>query len=145
MKTTSSTLAVVLGVLISFVLAGCGGGAKTKMDTAEFSQAFSAADAAVKTPADAAVKALQAGNMLEGANSLIAVVKAGGEKLSEPQKNALINLGATVQMMMAEDGDKADMKVYQAVEDLMALINERESTPVGSSPDRVAPTRPAGQ
>lgn len=130
---------------VAVLVAGCGGAAKTKMDTAEFSKAFASAEAAVKGPADEAVKLLQAGKLFEGATAMVEVAKAGGDKLSEPQKNALINLGATVQLVMSEDGDKADLKVYQAVEDLMAILTERESTKVGTSPERVLPKEGGAQ
>lgn len=115
------------------------------MDTAEFSKAFASAEVAVKGPADQAAKLLVAGKLLEGSTALVEVAKAGGDKLSEVQKNALINLGATVQLVMSEDGDKADLKVYQAVEDLMAILTDRESTKLGTSPDRVLPKEGGGQ
>lgn len=116
---------------------GCGGGSsKTKMDTADFSKAFATADAALKTSADEAAKALNSGKLFEGTTELVNLAKANVEKLSDDQKNALINLSATIQMVMSEDGDKADLKVYQAVEDLIAALDSRESTRVGLTPDR---------
>jgi hypothetical protein len=140
MKTSLVTLLATGLAAVSVLLAGCGGGtAKTKMDTKEFTEAFASADASLQGPATEAAKALNSGKLFEGATALVGLAKSGSGKLSETQKNALINLGATVQMVMAEDGDKADLKVHQAIEDLMAALEERDSSTVGITPDRVAP------
>jgi hypothetical protein len=122
---------------IGFLLTGCGRGA-TKMDTSEFEAAFATADPSVKGLANDAVKALKADKYFEGATALANIAKSA-DKLDEAQKNAMINLGATIQLIMSEDGDKADLKVYQAVEDMIAALDGRESAKVGTTPDRVLP------
>lgn len=143
MKTFLRTALASALAALALTLAGCGGGGpgKTKMDTKEFTAAFAGADAALSGPANEAVAALNSGKMFEGATALVNLAKAGTGKFSDTQKNALINLGATIQMVMAEDGDKADLKVYQAVEDLMAALEERGASTVGVTPDRPAPAK----
>lgn len=117
---------------LGLLLSGCGGGGG-KLDTAEVTEAFATADAALKAPAGEAVKLLQAGKLLEGATTLVKVAKDGGEKLTEPQKNALINLSASIQMAAAGAQD-SDAKLEQTIEDLMAALEGRESGKVGVVP-----------
>ena len=136
-----ATVLAALGLLLS----GCGGSSSSKIDTAELAQAFSGADAALKTSTDEAAKLLNGGKLLEGTTTLVKVAKEGGEKLTEPQKNALINLCASVQMVMSESSKPADEKVHQAVEDLMAALEGRDSGKVGINPDMPAGKKPAGQ
>lgn len=114
------------------------------METAEFRQAFAAADATTKRTADEAANALEAGKYLEGSTALANLAKAS-EEMSDAQKNAMIDLGVTIQLVMSEDGDKADLKVYQAVEDMMAALDGRESARVGVNPDVVRPQVPAAE
>lgn len=125
-------------ILVAALLAGCGPGgtAKTKMDTQELVTAFASAEESLKGPATEAAQALAAGKTFEGATTLVTLAKAGAGKFSDTQKNALVNLGATIQMVMAEDGDKADLKVYQAVEDLMAALEERDAGKVGAQTEK---------
>jgi len=110
------------------------------MDTAEFDRAFASADAALKGQAQEASKALNASKLFEGATALANLAKSV-EKLNDDQKAAMVNLGATIQLLMSEDGDKADLKVYQAVEDMVNALESREATKVGTTPDRVAPPK----
>ncbi len=145
MKSALHSLTAVFVTTLALLLAGCGGTAKSKLDTTEFSSAFATADPAIKGPAEESVKALKAGKLFEGATALVATAKAGADKISPEQKNALINLGSSIQMVMSEDGNKADLKVYQAVEDLMSLLTDRESSKVGTTPDRVRPPQAPGQ
>ena len=129
---------------LALLVAGCDKSNLEKADPTELVAAFDAADPALKTPATAAAKAAKAGNLLECASSLAAVAKAGVEKeISEPQRNALINLGTSIQKVMSEQGDKADLKVYQAIEDMMAALTGRDASKVGVNPDAVRPRQPA--
>lgn len=128
---------VFIALAIGLFLTGCGRSA-TKMDTSEFEAAFATADPSIKGAADEAVRALKGGKYFEGATALANIAKSA-TKLDETQKNAMINLGATIQLIMSEDADKADLNVYQAVEDMMAALDGRESTTVGTTPDRVRP------
>jgi hypothetical protein len=136
-----ASVLAALGLLLS----GCGGSSASKIDTAELTQAFASADASLKKPAEDAGKLLLAGKLLEGTTGLVKLAKDGGEKLTEPQKNALINLCASVQMVMSEDAAKVDEKVHQAVEDLMAALEGRDSGKIGINPDMPAAKKPAGQ
>jgi hypothetical protein len=44
--------------------------------------------------------------------------------------------------VMSEDGDKADLKVYQAVDDMVNTLNDQPLKPVGTDPDRSRPIEP---
>lgn len=145
MRTLSSQFATVLVLISSLCFIGCGGGAKTKLDTSELVTAFATGDAALKTQVDAAAKALNSGKLLDGTSSLAALAKASHETLSEPQKTALINLVSQVQTIITEDDKNMDMKVYQATANLMAALEGREAAPVGINPDLAPPPRPAGE
>ncbi|MBX3746566.1 MAG: hypothetical protein KF833_14755 [Verrucomicrobiae bacterium] len=123
---------VALGLFIT----GCGKGGG--IDTADLDAAFVRAEPEVKATATTAVQALKAGKFLDGATALANLARSA-ESLSEDQKNAMINVGAMIQVVMAEDGDKADLAVYQAVEDMMAALDGREASTVGTDPDRVRP------
>ncbi len=142
LRSVASTSPYLATLLLGFALtlAGCGGGSGSGADTKEVEAAFASADPALKGPADEAVKAIKAGQYLEGANALLAVAKASADKeLSEPQENAIVNLGAAIQMVLAAQGDKADLKVYQAIEDMMAALSGREASKVGTNPDAARP------
>ena len=123
---------------LSLLLAGCGGKSSTRMDTAALEQAFSSADAALKGPVDTAVKHLNSGRLLEGTTALAELGKSV-EQLNDAQKDALLGVATTIQTIMSEDGDKADLKVYQAVENLVASIAGRQPSQVGVNPDAVRP------
>lgn len=142
MKTPVLTLATALLLSFAVFIAGCGGEPKTKLDTTELVTAFASADPAIKSPVDAAAKALVGGKLLEGMSSLATVAKANHEALTEPQKDALVNLVTTVQTIMAEDGNKVDLKVYQAADNIIAGMEGREAPKVGINPDAVRPTQP---
>lgn len=144
MKSPISLLAGLALCCLGLVAAGCGGGGKPKMDTADVEKAFASADASLKGPAEEAVKMLKAGKLLDGSTALANLAKSA-EKLSEEQKNAMVNLGATIQLIMSADGDQADLKVYQAVDDMLSALEGRESTPVGVTPDQTAPIRAPGK
>jgi hypothetical protein len=66
---------------------------------------FSGADAAVKGQADEAVKALKAGKMFEGATALANLAKSA-EKLDQGQKDAMVNLGATIQLIISRGANR---------------------------------------
>lgn len=137
------TFAVLLGATLGVVLlcfTGCGA-AKTKMDTVDFEKAFASADAAVKGQADEAVKALQAGKLFEGATALANMAKSA-DKLNQGQKDAMVNLGATIQLIISEG--ESDLRVYQAVDDMLNTLEGRDLSKVGTTPDRVAP-KPAAE
>jgi uncharacterized protein YgfB (UPF0149 family) len=138
-KSFALILSATLGVVLLF-LTGCGA-AKTKMDTADFEKSFSGADAAVKGQADEAVKALKAGKMFEGATALANLAKSA-EKLDQGQKDAMVNLGATIQLIISEG--ESDLRVYQAVDDMINTLDGRDLSKVGTTPDRVAP-KPAAE
>lgn len=126
-----SALLAALGLL----LAGCGGGGGAKLETAELTEAFASGDAALKTSADEAVKLLTSGKYLEGTTSLVKLAQTGGDKLTEPQKNALINACASIQLVISEDASKNDERIHQAVENLMAAVEGRDASKVGVTPD----------
>lgn len=133
-KSFVSLLCAALGVAL-LLLTGCGG-SKTKMDTADFEKSFADAEAAVKGQADEAVKALKAGKMFEGATALANLAKSA-EKLNQGQKDAMVNLGATIQLIISEG--ESDLRVYQAVDDMINTLDGRDLSKVGTTPDRVAP------
>lgn len=139
MKKNFVILGAALGVVLLF-LTGCGA-AKTKMDTADFDKAFASADATVKSQADEAVKALKAGKMFEGATALANLAKSA-EKLDQTQKDAMVNLGATIQLIISEG--ESDLRVYQAVDDMINTLDGRDLSKVGTTPDRVVP-KPAAE
>lgn len=132
-------LAGALLAVISLTLTGCGSG-KTKMDTAELESAFSGADAELKSLVTEATKALHAGKLFEGATALANLAKSP-DKLNDAQKNAMINVGATIQLQMSEDEAKSDLKVYQAVENMMAALEGQEAPTVGINPDQMRPVQ----
>lgn len=140
-----SWIALVLTLGLSLFAAGCGGAAKTKIDTAEVVSAFAAAEAPVKAEVDAAAKLLMSGKLKDGTLAFAALTKTHAESLSEPQKDALLSLVTMVQTVMAEDADKLDMDVFQATDDIMAALEGRESMKVGVTPDsdrvRTVPAR----
>ncbi|MBL9137786.1 MAG: hypothetical protein JNK85_18090 [Verrucomicrobiales bacterium] len=138
-KSLVSLVCAALGVVL-LALTGCGG-AKTKMDTVDFEKAFAGADAAVKGQADEAVKALKAGKMFEGATALANLAKSA-EKLEQSQKDAMVNLGATIQLIISEG--ESDIRVYQAVDDMINTLDGRDLSKVGTTPDRVVP-KPAAE
>lgn len=143
LQMTPRFLSYVLSSLAAFGLmlaAGCGSSA-TKMDTKDLEAAFASADAGLKASVDEAAKALNAGKLFEGATSLVNVAKAS-DKLTDEQKNAMINIGATIQLQMSEDDSKGDLKVWQAVEDMMAALEGMAPAQVGVNPDRVRPPQP---
>lgn len=145
MKNLFSILATLLTLTATFLVSGCGGPAKTKLDTSELLNAFASSDAAVKSQVEAAAKTLNSGSFLDGTSALAKVAKASYETLTEPQKTSLLNLVTQIQTIMAEDGNKADMKIYQAADDLIAGIEGRESTKVGITPDMLRPAKPAAE
>ncbi len=142
MKNLFSHLVTVLVLSATFLTAGCGGAAKTKLDTTEFVAAFASADAALKSQVDAAAKTLNSGKLLEGTSALVQFTKASQENLSEEQKTALLNLVAQLQTIITEDASKGDPAMFQATQDLVAAVEGRESTKVGVTPDmlQAAPT-----
>jgi outer membrane murein-binding lipoprotein Lpp len=142
MKNLFSHLVTVLVLSATLLIAGCGGAAKTKLDTTELVAAFASADAALKSQVDAAAKTLNSGKLLEGTSALVPFTKASQENLSEEQKTALLNLVAQVQTIITEDASKGDPAIFQATQDLVAAVEGRESTKVGVTPDmlQAAPT-----
>ena len=142
MKNLFSHLVTILVLSVTLLIAGCGGGAKTKLDTTELVAAFASADAALKSQVDAAAKTLNSGKLLEGTSALVPFTKASQENLSEEQKTALLNLVAQVQTIITEDASKGDPAIFQATQDLVAAVEGRESTKVGVTPDmlQTAPT-----
>jgi len=145
MKNLFSQLITVLVLSATFLTAGCGGPAKTKLDTSELVAAFSGADAALKSQVDAAAKTLDSGKLLNGTSALAQAAKASHETLSEAQKTALLNVVTQVQTIITEDASKGDPAVFQATQDLVAALEGRESTKVGVTPDMLPPTRPAAE
>ncbi|MBL9128324.1 MAG: hypothetical protein JNL97_11780 [Verrucomicrobiales bacterium] len=131
----SRLAAIAASALVWLSVVGCGGPAKTKMDTSELVTAFGSADAAIKTQVESAAKALNAGNLRDGTAALATMAKASHESLTEAQKTALMNVVTTIQTIMAEDSNKMDMKVYQSADDILAGMEGRESTKVGITPD----------
>ncbi len=145
MKTPITTLVVSALASLMLLLTGCGGGgSSTKMDTADLEKSFASADATLKGPADEAVKALKGGKYFDGATALANLAKSV-DKLNDEQKNAMINVGATIQLIMSEDGDRADLKVYQAVDDMINLLNGEALKQVGTDPDRSKPAPPPAE
>jgi hypothetical protein len=120
MKLNLSLLFLGCLAVSGLLLSGCGG--KTKMDTASYE----------------AAKALKAGKYLDGATALANLAKSA-EKMTDEQKQSMTELGITLQVIMSEDGDKMDLKLWQAVEDMLAALEGRESAQVGTDPDRVRP------
>ncbi len=143
MKPKLIALLIPLFATVGLLVTGCGGG-KSRLDTAEFDRAFATADPSLKGPADEASKALKEGKFFEGTTALANLAKSS-EKLSEPQKNAMINLAGNIEKIMAGDGDKADIKVFQAVNDMMAALEGRESAKAGVNPDTGPAPKPPGE
>lgn len=137
MKTRIASVLFAVLTALGCALTGCGGGA-SGIDTADLEAAFRSGEPELQASATAAVQALKAGKHLDGATALANLARSA-ESLTEDQKNAMINVGAMIQVAMAEDGDKADLAVYQAVEDMMAALDGREASTVGTDPDRVRP------
>jgi hypothetical protein len=131
LKFLASSLACLAA--LTFLLTGCGSGSK-RMNTADFKAAFAGASGDVKSAADEVVQALEAGKYFEGATALANLAKST-ESLSDDQKNAMINLGADIQVIVAENPESADPQVYQAIEDMMAALEGRQAAPVGVNPD----------
>lgn len=138
------TVALVLAAF-GLLLSGCGGSSAAKIDTAELSQAFAGADATIKTSTDQAAKMLVDGQLAEGSTALMKVVKESGSKLTDPQRNALVNLCASIQMVMADHPEKMDEKVQQTVEDLIAALEDQEAGKAGVTPDASATNKPAAK
>lgn len=131
--------ALAASAMLLVFASGCGGPAKTRMDTSELVTAFASAEAPLKAEVDTAAKALASGKLLEGTTALAKLTRASHESLTEPQKTALVNLVTLVQTIMAEDGGKGDMNIYQAADDIIAGLEGKESTKVGITPDSVRP------
>lgn len=138
----NSVVRILTLLAAALLLAGCGSAAKVETD--EFERAFASADPALKGPADEAAKAIKTGLYFEGATALANLAKSG-ESMTDEQKNALINVGASIQKVMALEGDKADLKVHQAVDDMMAALEGRESAKVGVNPDYAPPRKAEGE
>ncbi len=108
------------------------------MDTAAFRQAFASADPALKSAADEVVKAVEANKLYEGAAGLANMAKSAA-RLTDEQKDAMYALGSGIQMVVSEDAARADLKVFQAIEDMVAALQGRTAVQVGTTPDREAP------
>jgi hypothetical protein len=139
MKPDFATRLLTCLSLFSLLLGGCGGG-KTKMDTTAFEQAFASAAPSIKGPADEAARALKSEKYVDGATALANLAKSA-ESMTEEQKQAMNEVGITIQVILSEGGDEISdpMKVWQALEDMFAALEGRESATVGSDPDRVRP------
>ncbi|MFN0067039.1 MAG: hypothetical protein ACKVYV_05320 [Limisphaerales bacterium] len=118
-----------LGAALALLLSACGGGG-TKLDTAALAAPFAAAAPALKSQADAAVKALKGGDHLAGVKALGALAKEHA-RLSEEQRAAMIDATAQVQTRLAEQPTANDMAVHQAIEDMMAALEGRPAKKVG--------------
>ncbi len=139
MKSFLLPLAVTFLAAICLLFTGCGGEAGPKLDTAEVESAFANAEAPIKGQVDAAAKLLNSGKLVDGTSALARMARESHEQLSEEQKTALVNLVTTIQLIMSADGNKGDLKLYQAADDLMAGMDGREAPRVGINPDAVRP------
>jgi cytochrome c-type biogenesis protein CcmH/NrfG len=139
MKTRINPIAVLTAFVVSFVLAGCGGQKKTKMDTTSFDKAYASAPAEVKSETAKASKAFKDGKFIEAANILNAVV--GKNPATSEQKDAIIDVITKAQKIMSEDADKADINAQQAIEVLMATMQGRPAIKVGVNPSALDPTK----
>ncbi|MGE3310678.1 MAG: hypothetical protein AB7O66_11970 [Limisphaerales bacterium] len=145
MKTALLKFASLVALTACFITAGCGGAAKTKMDTSELLAAFADADASLKSQVDAAAKSLNAGKLMEGTSALAKAAKEAHESLSETQKTALLGIVTQVQTIMAEDASRMDLNIHQAAQDLIAGMEGKEANRVGTTPDMVRPPQSTGE
>lgn len=118
-------------------LAGCGSGS-TPMDTSGFESAFASATGNIKAGATEAVTALKAGKLLEGSTALENVAKSNAE-LTDDQRNAMIDLGATIQRILTEQPEGADIAVFQAIENMLGHLLDTVPSTVGITPDNAQP------
>jgi len=115
------------------------------MDTTGLVAAFASAEASLKSAVEAAAKQLDSGKLKDGTTTLAELVKKSHESLTEPQKNALVDVVTKIQLIMSEDGDKVDMDTYQAADDIIAGMEGKEAPKVGINPDAVRPPQPAAE
>jgi hypothetical protein len=118
---------------VSLLLAACGGGS-TKLDVEPLRAPFASAAAELKAPAEAALQALQAGRHAEGLQALLPVARAR-DKLTDEQRDALAAVAANVQIIATQAAGSDNLAVQQAVEDLMAALENRPASKVSVNPN----------
>jgi hypothetical protein len=123
--------------LLALGLVACGSGT-TPMDTSSFESAFASASGDIKSGANQAVTALKAGKLLEGSTALENVAKSNAE-LTDDQRNAMIDLGATIQRILTEQPEGADIAVFQAIENMLGYLLDTPPSTVGITPDNATP------
>lgn len=123
--------------LLALGLIGCGSG-KTPMDTSGIESAFASASGDIKAGVNQAVTALKAGKLLEGSTALENVAKSNDE-LTDDQRNAMIDLGATIQRILTEQPEGADIAVFQAIENMLGYLLDTPPSTVGVTPDNAQP------
>jgi len=129
MKTKLPQLFTVAFLLVPLLLDGCGGGTKVSKDTTAFDKAFKSAPADVQAAAAKASTAFKAAKLLEAGDALTETAKKG--RLTQEQKDGIIDMIVKIQTMMSLDPDESDMKVFQPTENATAALEGRPAVAVG--------------
>ena len=126
-------LRILTGIFIACPLIFCGcSSKKAKMNTTTFDNAFQTAPAELKALVAKASKALNDGKLEEGSNTLAEISRKDG--LTDAQKDGIRDVVIVIQTVMSEDPDKANIKVHQALEVVMAVLEGRPPKQIGVNP-----------
>lgn len=109
--------------LLLLALPACRPSAPASVDSPDLSAAFASATEEVRTTVAEASRALGEGQLFEGATHLAEAITQA-ESLTEAQKAALRNTADRIKLSLAKEGPRADLKVFETVQRLLAALGD---------------------
>ena len=109
-------------ITLAGVVIGCG--VSGSVDTAQIEKSFANAAAGPKADVSQAVAAIKSNDFAKAVTALQKVIKSGG--LTDEQKEGVSSAITGMQIVVSRNQNKYSVEVYNALSDLVALLEGRE-------------------